>query len=42
MSEPTEIHNEGEWGEDAIADIGATLIIVTVLVVAAVVFVAGA
>lgn len=37
-----ETHNEGEWGEDALADILATLAIVTVLVVGAVIYVAGA
>lgn len=42
MNDQTEIHNEGEWGEDAVADIAATLIVIAVLVTAAVVFVAGA
>lgn len=38
----TETHNEGEWGPDAVADIIATLAVLTVLVAGAVVFVAGA
>lgn len=43
MNDPMEeTHNEGDWGPDATADIIATLIVLTVIVAGAVLYVAGA